>query len=261
MQKSNLVSLAAMLACFVAPVALNADEHGDARALPSITPVETRTCDFNEGKSMADLDEVLKDFNKWLDDEKFGDYFAALLVPNYFGEVAFQIGWLGAWRDGNAMGAGMDLWVNESGNLPAAFAEVVTCGSHSQFAAIEIRPAGQTLVNDDRFVLSFSNCSAKEGKTFDAVMAGMNLWAEHQAANGFGNATWMLFPIYGESDNDYDFKVVEGYDSHTASGRDFELMGNEGHWQKSSEIFDALLDCDIPRVYDAVTVREIQDAD
>jgi hypothetical protein len=66
-----------------------------------------------------------------------------------------------------------------------------------------------------------------------------------------------MFPIHGESDTGYDFKVVNSHESHTTFGAGFELMGNGGHWRKSSELFEDLLDCDIARVYDATQVREM----
>ena len=34
-------------------------------------------------------------------------------------------------------------------------------------------------------------------------------------------------------------------------------MGNGGHWQKSSEILDNLMKCDVSRIYDAYTIRNM----
>jgi hypothetical protein len=241
-----------------APLGALAESHDETMQLPTIVPVETYTCDFNDGKTMADLMKVVAEWNDWADDQDITAYYAALLTPQFFGELAFDVGWLGAAGDGNVMGKVQDAWVNKGGAVAEMFNEVISCCSHTQFASMAIRPPGDDDEDDTTFVLTFSNCSAKDGKNFSDVMDGMNAWATHQEENGFKNATWMMFPVYGESDDDYDFKVVEGYDDHTAFGSDFELMGNGGHWRKSGEIFDELLDCDISRVYDARTVREME---
>ena len=255
------VATACLVISLGSGVALAASHEVPAE-MPDIVPVETWTCKFNDGKTMGDLNTVIAEWNEWLDDEAVTDYFAAVVTPNYFGEQLFDVGWLGAWADGNAMGAGTNLWVTEGGDMAAKFFEVLTCGSHSNFASLNIKPpSDDDDEGDDSFVLDFTNCSVKEGKTFDDVMAGMNAWAEYQAENGFQNSTWMMFPIYGESNNDYDFKVVEGHDDHIGFGADYELMGNGGHWRKNSEIFESLIDCDVARVYDAMTVREMQSDD
>lgn len=243
------------------PLTALAESHDEATLLPTIVPVETYTCDFNDGKTMADLMKVVDEWNDWADDQDIAGYFAAVLTPQFFGEFAFDVGWLGVAADGNVMGIVQDAWVNKGGEVAGMFNAVISCGSHTQFASMSIRPPGDDDESDRSFVLAFSNCSAKEGKSFSAVMDGMNAWAAYQAEAGFGNATWMMFPVYGESDDDYDFKVVEGYDDYAAFGNDFELMGNGGHWRKSGEIFDALLDCDVARVYDGLTVREMEAAD
>lgn len=233
-----------------------ADSHEGEMDLPRIVPVETWTCNFLDGKSMGDLKAFTKDFNAWLDGEEYTDYFAALVVPHYFGEKMFDVGWLGAWRDGNAMGSGTDLWQADGGELAAKFASIVDCGSHTQFGSMRMRAPGDG-PDDGQFVLEFTNCSIKKGRNFKEVMDGMKTWADYQDANGFEASEWMMFPIHGESDDDYDFKVVNGFDDHTARGADFERMGNGGHWRKSSEIFEDLVDCDISRVYDAYTIRDM----
>ena len=43
--------------------------------------------------------------------------------------------WLGAFRDGNAMGAGLQNWIENGAELAAAYAEVVDCGAHVAFGS------------------------------------------------------------------------------------------------------------------------------
>lgn len=235
-----------------------ADSHESEMKLPTIVPVETWTCDFRDGKNMNDLKAFTEDFNAWLDGEEYQDYFAALVVPHYFGEKMFDVGWLGAWRDGNAMGSGIDLWQADGGELAAKFASIVDCGSHTQFGSMRMRAAPEDDGPDDgQFVPTFTNCSVKEGRNFEEVMAAMKTWAEYQDEHDFNASEWMMFPIHGESNTDYDLKFVTGFSDHAERGADFELMGNGGHWVKNSEIFDGLLDCDVSRVYDGYTIRNM----
>jgi hypothetical protein len=251
------IVIAAISAALVLCVGVaSAQEDSDSRRF---VPVETWTCNYNDGKSMADLKPVIADWNEWADSQNFTDYFAAVVTPHFYGEYPFDIGWIGAWKDANAMGAGLDAWVNDGSDVSAMFFEVINCDSHSNFASTLIKPPKETDDDDQAFVMDFSNCSIREGKTFDEVMAGMEAWAKHQTENGFTNSTYAMFPVYGESNNDYAFKLVEGHDDHASSGAGYELMGNGGHWRKQRELLGELVDCDITRVYNALQIRDWAD--
>jgi hypothetical protein len=222
---------------------------------PNLVPVETFTCDFVDGKGMSDLQKVIDEWNEFMDEKGVDYYFAATVTPYYFGELAFDIGWLGAWADGSRMGAGTDTWLGEGGEIGAKFAAVVDCKSHTNFVSMQVKQGPQDEdESDNNFVMSFSNCSIKDGKTFDDYMAAQKAWNAYQDENGFSDSAWVMFPIFGESDDSYDFKAIGTNDDHTAFGKDYQLM-SEGHWRKSSELFDDVVDCDIARLYNASTVR------
>ena len=258
--KRVIVTLASTL-LYVGTSSAIAESHAEQQGGPKWVPVETWTCDFRDGQTLEDLQGVTAEWNELMDDEGVDYYFAALVLPNYFGEFMFDVGWLGAWKDGNMMGAGVDMWLAKGGEVGDKFNEVCNWKSHTNFASTNIKSPGDDEEDDKTFVLSFSNCSAKEGKKFDDVMAGMNAWAEYATEHGFQNSIWMMFPVYGESDSDYNFKLLEGHDDHAAFGADYELMGNGGHWRKNSEMLNDLIDCDIARVYDGMTVRDWADED
>lgn len=249
--------LAAVLSMSAGAGLALADSHEETDEGPNFVPVETWACNYNDGKSLGDLVAFAEKFNAWLDEEEYTDYFAAVVTPSYFGEKKMDVGWLGAWSDGNAMGAGTDMWLAYEGDLAAEFVSIVDCGAHTQFASMMIKTPPDDESDDQNFVLDFTNCSVKDGVEFDSVLEAMDTWASYQEEHGFRNGTWIMFPIYGESDTDYGFKVVNSHDSHTTFGAGFELMGNGGHWRKSSELFEDLLDCDIARVYDAIQIREM----
>ncbi len=254
MKKLQATVVSASL-CLAAGAAI-ADSHESDK--PTFRPVETWTCNYNDGKGPADLDEVTAAWNDWMDDENQEDYFAALVTPQYFGELPFDVAWLGVWRDGNAMGSGTDLWMTEGGELGAAFAEVVTCSSHTNFASQKVREYGGSDEDesDDNFVLTFSNCSVKEGKTFDDFLAAQKEWNAYADEHGIVEGNWIWWPVFGETDNDYDFKAVGAVDDHTQAGANWQLY-SEGHYQKSMELFSDTVDCDIGRMYDARVVREM----
>jgi len=225
------------------------------------TPVETWTCNYNEGKGPADLKAVNDEWNDWMDDEGQTNYFAAILTPTYFGEWAFDVGWLGAWTDGNAMGSGSDLWATKGGEVAGKYNDVLDCTSHTGYVSLNLR---QPPENDDKsdksFVLHFSNCSFKEGATFESLMAAQGEWNAYADENGIVGGAWMMFPIWGESDNDYDFKYVNSEGDYTTMGANWQKF-SDGHWRKSNELFDDLIDCDIGRVYGATAIRSIEDND
>lgn len=256
MKKILLAAVSAAL-CMYSAGAWSQDAAADG---PRWIPVDTYTCDFRSGKTMAELDAVIEEWNKWMDAQGVGDYFAAVVTPQYYGERLFEVGWLGAWKDGNAMGAGTDSYLTKGAAIGMKFDAVVDCSSHTNFVSTMIKPpVSDDEEGDNKFVLDFTNCSIRDGQDFEAVMGGLQAWAEHQSANGFQNSTYMMFPIFGEKNDDYAFKIVEGHDDYTAFGADYERMSNGGHWMKQEELLAGLVKCDSPRVYDARTVREFAD--
>jgi hypothetical protein len=252
-------SAAVLLAVSAGPV-LAQDEESEA--LP-VRPVEGWTCKYNEGKGRADLDEVNEEWNEWMDERGQDDYLAFIMTPQFFGELAFDVAWIGVARDGHAFGAGTDLWLSEGGEVGAKFGEVITCSSHSGFISMNIKrmpPSDEE--GDGQFVLNFSNCSfKKEGEgVFEEFMAAQGEWNAYADEHGFDYNAWLWWPLYGESDDSYDFKYVVGASDYTTVGSNWQLYA-DGHWRKSSDLFEGLLDCDVSRVYDATMVREWADED
>lgn len=255
MRKIITAGVSALAFLFLGAGAVLAQD--DEAEEPNLVPVETFACDFNDAQGPADLQKVIGEWNGWMDDRATHDYFAATLTPYYFGELVFDIAWLGAWIDGDAMGAGTDNWLEFGGELGAKFAKVLTCSSHTNFVSMRVKKG---VPNDDEsdksFVITFENCSMEDDKTFDDYLAAQNEWNAYQDEHGFVGSAYAMFPIFGETDDSYDFKAVSTVDDHTAFGHNYKLM-SEGHWRKSAELFDDLLDCDSGRVYNAKVVREI----
>jgi hypothetical protein len=227
----------------------------DEAAEPNWTPVETFTCNFLEGKGPADLNAVIKEWNAWWDKKGLNNYFAATITPYYFGEKSFDIGWLGAWTDANEMGSSLDVWTTEGKKMNARFFEVLECMTHTNFASLNVKaPGGST---PDTMLLTFSDCSMKEGKTLDDFMAAQDAWNKHADEAGFETAEWILFPVAGGGDVDYDFKHVTSESNHTAVGANWQLYA-DGHYDISNELYGEVVECDSPRVYSATVARKMK---
>ena len=229
----------------------------DEQATPPARPVETYTCKYQEGKSRTDLDKVIAEWNAWMDKQGMNQYFAVVITPFYSGDYAFDVGWLGSWPDGNAMGKGHDVWVSKGGDIAAKFGSVVNCGSHSNFVSLNVKQPPTPDPSDFDAVVTFSNCSFKDGKTFDDLTAAQEAWNTYADSRGFIGGAWVMFPLFGETDNDYDFKYVESSPDFTTFGADYQRM-SDGAWQKAEELFAPVVDCDHSRVYTAHVVRKYE---
>ena len=224
---------------------------------PNIFPVETYTCTYNDGQSPADLDKVIEDWNDYMDGQGVDNYFAMTVTPQYFGGETFDVGWLASSPTAEELGAGTDSWMTDGREHAAAFATVLTCDSHSNFATMSVKEPPEKPTPDDDPVLSFANCSAVDGKSMDDVFTAMDAWTEYTTANGYRNGEWVMFPAYGVDDVDFDFKLVNGYDNHTDMGKDYDLYANGGGYQKHAELLGGVMRCDVSRVYDGVVRRRI----
>ena len=228
----------------------------EAQQEPPMRVVEGWTCSYRDGKGPDDLAKVNKAWNKWMDETGQTEYTAAVITPSFFGEYNFDFGWLGVAKTGDAFGKGTDLWVTEGGEVGAMFGEVITCESHTAWVSMVINTPEDDDGDegDDDFVLSFSNCSIKEGHTFDEYIAASKEWDMYSKEVGIEGVGWVWFPVAGEANNDYGFKLVIAIDDYTQMGANWQKF-MDGHWRKSSELFDDVADCDIPRIYNGKMIR------
>lgn len=231
-------------------------EDGDEDGM-RVGPVETFTCNYNEGKGPEDLDNAIEKWTKFMDEKGVNTYGAMTITPHYHGPETFDIGWLGYWTDGNAMGQGLDMWLAEGGEAAAAMFDVISCATHSGFAVAGVKaPASERA--PDTSVMYFTDCDVSDDSDFDAVMGGLKQWADYTTEQEYGNGVWLMFPAFGDAGMDMDFKMVTAYDSHAAAGSAWEKYGNGGGWTKRNEIMGDMLSCDTTRVYNARTVRRIE---
>lgn len=253
-----LAASAAVILPFGAAVA---DEHEQESSNWRL--VEGWTCTYNDGMGREDLDEVNAEWNEWMDENDQNDYIAFLMTPQFFGELNFDVAWIGVARDGHAFGKGTDLWQSAGGEVAEKFNEVVSCSSHSAYVSTNIkRMPPRDEEGDGRFVLNFSNCSLENDgdEAFDEFMAAQKEWNAYADEHGFDYNAWLWWPMWGELDDNYDFKYVSSMPDYTTVGANWQLY-SEGHWRKRNELLSGHLDCDSSRIYDATMIRDWADED
>ena len=247
-----------MMAVLAAPVTstlVNAQEEGGMLVIP----VEHFLCKYNEGQGPADLEKAIASWSKFADDNGIDNYSAWTLTPYYYSaNQEFDVIWMGAWKDGNAMGAGTDTWLAKGTANAAQFAKVVTCDTHVNSASInhKLPPDGQT---PDTGVLTYSSCNMKDGVTYSAVAAATRQWAQVLTDAGSKSAIYHQFPVFGGGGDDVaDFLWMEAYPSHAELGADYERMGNGLLYRTNGELLDHLVSCDVARVYNAKNRRFVK---
>ena len=181
-----------------------------------VVPVELYACKFNDGQSMANLERVIADWTKYSDDQGTRDYAAWTLTPFFYGqEQEFDFIWMGAFTDGNAMGAGFQQWVTEGGKIAEDFNRVADCFGHVLLESAQYKspPGNET---PESSIITMMDCKMNEGSDYDDVRDAELEWAEYITEKGSQAGTWHWFPSYGGGDADFDYKVVQAFPDFNA---------------------------------------------
>ncbi len=223
-----------------------------------VIPVELWACSYNDRQDRDDLDSVNERWNRWMDERNNNNFAAWVLTPYFYGqEQQFDLLWMGAYTDGNAMGAGTSQWLAEGGDINDAYNEVLTCAGHVGFGSAMYKspPDNATPATG---IITMMDCSLNEGHRYQDIQKAEVAWAEHMSSSGSTAGTFHWFPNYGGGDADFDYKVVNAYNSFTDLGADWERFANGGGREASTEIFGDIDDCDDARVYLATSIRAAQ---
>ena len=226
-----------------------------AEGMGKVLPVELYACNFQQGKDDTDLSKVIERWNKFADDNDMDDYSAWLLRPFFYTPAQdFDILWLGAYADGNAMGAGLQNWISDGREMNAAFEEVLDCGAHVAYSSAMYKapPAGGAPGSG---VISIMDCELNEGYRYTDVRAAELKWMDHLEKSGSKAAYYHWMPMFGGGDAEFDYKVVSAYTSFEEVGSDIENFANQGGRDVSQEIFSRIDDCDDARVYVVESIR------
>jgi hypothetical protein len=253
MKTSKLLASAAVAGALfsAAPVSAQVSEDG----MGKVVPVEIFACNFVEGKGRADLMPVIDEWNEYSDDNRTNNYAAWMLTPYFYTpEQAFDMLWLGAWTDGNAMGSGTNSWITEGGEVADKFAEVVDCMAHVAYmSAMYKAPPGNV---PDSGVITMMDCELNEGSRYSDIRAAEMKWVEHLNDTGSDVGYYHWMPMFGGGDAEFDYKVVNAYESFVEVGADIEHFANGGGRDVSRGIFGDIDECDDARVYVASSIRK-----
>lgn len=249
----KIVTYSAVVGLLLASAPVLAQVSADG--MGKVVPVELYACKFQEGKDNADLDKVVARWNEFADDSGMDDYSAWLLTPFFFtSEQDFDILWLGAFRDGNAMGAGLQNWITNGREVAAAFGEVVDCGAHVAYSSAMYKAPQGGNAPESGFI-TMMDCKLNEGHRYGDVKAAELKWADHLAKSGSKAAYYHWMPMFGGGDAEFDYKVVSAYPDFKEVGSDVENFANEGGRDVSREIFGDIDECDDARVYVTRNIR------
>ncbi len=253
MKPSKILTSAAAATLLVAATPGIAQVSADG--MGKIVPVELYACDFVDGKGRADLDSVIERWNDYSDDNDMDDYAAWLLTPFFSTpEQDFDIIWLGAYRDGKAMGSRLQEWIESGGELMAAFAEVVDCKAHVAYSSAMYKaPSGGNVPESG--IITMMDCELNDGHRYSDVQAAELKWMDHLKNTGSKAAYYHWMPMFGGGEAEFDYKVVLSYPDFEAVGASFDMFANEGGRDVSTEIFGNIDDCDDARVYVTNSIR------
>jgi len=215
-------------------------------------PVEFFGCNYQDGKGLQDLQKVGEKFSKWSAKNDSG-YSAWILTPQFHTNLDIDVGWLGSWPDANAMGKGQDTWMAGGRELAADFEKVIDC-SHwheSATSAVINAPKGPP----GNGVVLFAECTMVAGKTPAEALPAHRKVAAEMVAMGSKASSWLFFPGMGNSDIDFHYWSVLGFNNYTELGAATELYVNGGGWQKAMGILGPVTRCKPPTAFDAHLVR------
>ena len=157
------------------------------------------------------------------------------------------------------MGAGQAIWLRDGQEMNAEFGEVVTCSVHGQFAGTATHIPGNGPQPEDDMVnlIAFSDCSLINESSGIEALAAHRQWGAYLAENGSDNFMGAMFPVAGENPGaEYDYKSIVNFPSAEAWGNHLGTM-IPGGLQRAGQIFGRVTQCDTPRVYTTMTVREM----
>lgn len=223
-----------------------------------VVPVELFACKYNDGMGPADLEKATGKWTSWADKNGMDNYAAWTLTPWYYGpEQEFDMLWLGAGKDAVALGASQDMYVETGGEVAKGFSEVLTCDAHVNFASLNYKRSSEGATPSNS-VLTFSNCSRKEGAPPDALGEAMEKWVAHLDAQGSKASIFHWYPAYGGGSEKFDFKWLEAHKNLAALGKDYDSFGTGGGYKLYGELFGDLIECDAARAYLAKNRRHVE---
>lgn len=223
-----------------------------------ILPVHLYACSFREDQDRGDLERVIDRWIRYADENGMSNYSAWTLTPYHYGpNQDFDVIWMGAYTDGNALGAGVDQWLANGSDIYDGFMEVLDCGAHVGLtsAMYKAPPDNATPANS---IITMMDCKLNEGHRYPDIRSAEIAWAEHLTSVGSSAGIWHWYPMFGGGDQDFDYKVMMAYENYSELGKDIERRMNGGDFAVSRRTFRDIDECDDARVYVAQSRRSAQ---
>ncbi len=257
MNKFFIIILSASIVTLVSASCVKAQ---DDDRLKKFVPTELWACNYRDGKGPSDLDAVVGKWTAYMDQQGADTYTAWTLTPQYYtDEQDFEVLWLGAWNDGNAMGEGRDNYHATGGEIMAEFASVNECSAHVGFVSRAFKlPSDYDEDTPSTAAITFTDCTVRDGASYDSIAEAMSAWANILTESGSEVAIYQWWPVFGGGATPYDFKLLNVHRNHASLGADLERLANGELWRKRLELLGDQIDCDVSRVYDARLRRASQ---
>ena len=220
--------------------------------------VEMLACSFNDGKTVSDLNKVVKDWDKWAD-RKGLNYSAWSMAPFAVsqGMLTFDYIWFGFSPNFETYGNTMENWIQEGEQtIGLKFNEVAKCSPRSLFAVVPARQVDwdQDTTKNNPFQLA--NCKFRDGKSMADLMKAAGEFNKYIETTGADPLIAIFVPDAGnELDADWDIKVGAGWSNYEEMGKARQAGYQPGN-TALQDTWGSVLDCDSPRVYTTNLLRD-----
>jgi hypothetical protein len=224
-------------------------------APPNFTPVEMQACSFKDRKDSGDFDDAMTKMVKWMDDNNSEPYASWVLEKMYTGpDREFDFLYVGAWPNGSTMGKDITEYRATASAEIEAFADVADCPASLLYASMTIKDPPEGDLARDGVVITMSDCKVADGRKVIDAVAAMRAYGDYRTENGSPGGTWLWFQVYGGADGDINFKLINSHTNVQALGNAFQWGVENAAYRKSGALMEGLVDCDVPRAYDADSV-------
>jgi len=224
---------------------------------PQFRPVEMWVCSFKDRKDQDDMNNVYEMIEA--NDETGG--YAAWQLNSYMtgsrGQNSDFI-YLGAWADNSTMGTDLeDAWQNHP-EIDEAWEEVVDCRG-LMFASLRVQANPEGADGDGSFMLSVTDCNTGHGIGNSQAVAAIRKFNDYRVANGVTLGTFVWFPVHGDGNADFDFKIATAYAGPRAWGDAGQWFTDNAAYRTRNDIGEGILECDEARMYIGTTLMDNRD--
>jgi len=206
--------------------------------------MESAICNFNENKTMADLNDALGVFKGWADGNDYNTLLT-LNTPLYIGGGSSIPVLMLEFTSYANMGEGWDKIGETGADMLAAVDSAVSC----QRALAHYFPlhAAEGIAEDTDRVLVVNWCNRHDGVSWDDLSQVHRGW-EFDDNTGYAG---MIVPALGIRDGDFpgEFGHLRVYKDAATLLAMQNNIANEGGWRQREDYFDNVADCSGPNAY------------